>query len=64
MDKNESKSKSFLQIPTLKLIRYIWKTYSINVLDNGNDFAKATTLQNVKIEEYRLVVGVFEWRDS
>ena len=62
--KNESKSKSFLQIPTLKLIRHIWKTYSINVLDNGNDFAKATTtLQDVKIEEYRLV-GVSEWGDS
>ena len=64
MDKNESKYNSFLQIPTLNLIRYIWKTYSINVLDNGNDFAKATTtLQDVKIEEYRLV-GVSEWGDS
>ena len=31
-----------------------------SMLDNGNDFAKATTtLQDVKIEEYRLV-GVSE----
>ena len=30
-----------------------------SMLDNGNDFAKATTLQDVKIAEYRLV-GVSE----